>query len=143
MIQPLNAGKTFPASLQEGETGAERKVDNRSWDPFSTPAEYAHQSWQISSEVSGSIVIFNTHTNSYITVPSSKPSSISRSPPAHSQLLDLTAGVNPSDNLDAQVYGGVPGSSKDEHMQWVIIQNNDNSIRYYQLIFPFFSIAFS
>jgi hypothetical protein len=59
------------------------------------------------------------------------PSSMSYSSPAHSQLLDLTAGVNPVDNAgNAQVYGGVPGSPTDEHTQWIIIQNSDNSIRY-------------
>jgi hypothetical protein len=134
--------RTPPPPSKEKERELKERWKNRSWNPYSTPADYAHQAWQIASEASGSVAIFNTQTNSYITAPSSMPSSLSRSPPAHSQLLDLTEGVNPSENIDAQVYGGVPGSATDEYMQWVIIQNSDNSIRYSSLFIFLAPLAF-
>ena len=66
-------------------------------------------------------------------------------PPAlhltHSLLLDLTEGIDPTNSSNAQVYGGVPGNPADVYMQWVIVANSDNSIRYSSSPF-LFSLVF-
>jgi hypothetical protein len=64
-------------------------------------------------------------------------------PPAHSLLLDLTEGVNPADNTDALIYGGVPGGPTNVYMQWVITQNSDNSIGYSSLYLACHLLFFS
>jgi hypothetical protein len=59
-------------------------------------------------------------------VPASPASS-----PSNSHYLGLTAGI---DSLTgAPIYGGVPGSPTDAHVQWMIVPNSDNSIRYSSL----------
>jgi len=86
----------------------------------------------------------NTQTSSYITAPSSLSSPPTTSSLSRSQLLDLTAGINPIGNSgDARVYGGVPGNPADAHTQWVIVPNSDNSIRYSFLSLLLFCLVFS
>ena len=134
MIQRLIAGKDAPPPSKKKKRELKERLEKRQWNPFDTPADYVHQSWQLApGTASGTIVLFNTQTYSYITAPSSMLTSNLPSPPAHSRLLDLTEGVNPANYTDALIYGGVPGGPTNVYMQWVITQNSDNSIGYSSL----------
>ncbi|KAH6680983.1 ricin B lectin domain-containing protein [Halenospora varia] len=83
-----------------------------SWTPSPSGADLAsnkHQLWQISNVGNSTYIVTNTGTGSFLSAP-----------------RNLTAGQNPSIDLNASVRGG-PGSTEDIYNRWVISLQGDGS----------------
>ncbi|PMD37235.1 carbohydrate-binding module family 13 protein [Hyaloscypha variabilis F] len=113
----INIQTNTAIDLLGGGTAIGTEIEAWAWDPNATPDDYVHQAWTISAVSANSnnvVTIYNPASSQYLTAPNG-----------------LTIGQNPSNNTQAQIFGGGPTFGPgNTYMQFTIVKNFDNSISF-------------